>query len=66
MCSFGVNLQRFGRCASLARGRCIKRYVAGITNIDSSGAVIIPPTIGAAIRCITSDRSRARADTIGE
>ena len=31
-----------------------RRYAAGITSIDSSGAVIIPPTIGAAIRCITS------------
>jgi len=30
-------------------------YAAGITNIDSNGAVIIPPTIGAAMRLITSE-----------
>ena len=33
----------------------INRYAAGITNIDSSGAVIMPPTIGAAMRCMTSE-----------
>ena len=27
---------------------------AGITSIDSSGAVIMPPIIGAAMRCMTS------------
>jgi hypothetical protein len=32
----------------------ISQYAAGITNIDSSGALIMPPTIGAAMRCITS------------
>ena len=37
------------------RGRRINRYTAGTTNIDSSGAVTIPPTIGAAMRCITSE-----------
>ena len=30
------------------------RYAAGSTIIDSSGAVIMPPIIGAAMRCITS------------
>ena len=30
--------------------RLINKYAAGITNIDSSGAVILPPTIGAAMR----------------
>src|SRR2546423_8685994 len=41
----------------VGRSRCrrINRYAAGSTNIDSSGAVIIPPTIGAAMRCITSE-----------
>lgn len=34
--------------------RRIRRHAAGITNIDHSDAVIIPPTIGAAIRCMTS------------
>ncbi len=37
------------------RGRRKSRYTAGTTNIDSSGAVIIPPTIGAAMRCMTSE-----------
>jgi small multidrug resistance family-3 protein len=32
---------------------------AGTTNIDSSGAVIMPPTIGAAMRCITSEPGAA-------
>jgi hypothetical protein len=42
---------------SLARAlrRCNSRYTAGITSIDSKGAVIMPPIIGAAMRCITSD-----------
>src|SRR5690242_8683017 len=35
--------------------RCISRKATGITNIDNIGAVIMPPTIGAAIRRITSD-----------
>ena len=35
--------------------RWINRYVAGITNIDSKGAVIMPPTIGAAIRRMSSE-----------
>ena len=33
----------------------MSRYAAGITNIDSNGAVIIPPIIGAAMRRMTSD-----------
>ena len=37
------------------RGRRSNKYAAGITNIDSNGAVIIPPTMGAAMRCMTSD-----------
>ena len=32
-----------------------KKYIVGITNNESNGAVIIPPTIGAAILCITSE-----------
>src|SRR6266568_2594821 len=36
-------------------GRRISRYAAGMTNIDNSGAVIMPPTIGEAMRRITSD-----------
>ena len=36
-------------------GRRISRETAGTTDIDSSGAVTMPPTIGAAIRCITSE-----------
>jgi len=34
--------------------RCISSHAAGITSIDSSEAVIMPPIIGAAMRCITS------------
>src|SRR6266498_4691321 len=37
------------------RRRRISRYPAGTTNIDSNGAVIIPPTIVAAMRRITSE-----------
>ena len=36
-------------------GFLISKYNAGITSIDSSGAVIMPPIIGAAMRRITSD-----------
>lgn len=35
--------------------RRIGRYTAGTRNIDNSGAVIMPPTIGAAMRCVTSE-----------
>ena len=35
--------------------RRMSSHAAGTTNIDSSGAVIMPPTIGAAMRCMTSD-----------
>jgi hypothetical protein len=38
-----------------SRGRRISKYTAGITNMDSKGAVIMPPTMGAAMRCITSE-----------
>src|SRR5665213_518993 len=31
------------------------RYAAGITSIDSNGAVIMPPTIGEAMRRMISD-----------
>jgi len=31
------------------------RYAAGMTKRESSGAVIIPPIIGAAMRCMTSE-----------
>jgi len=45
-----------GQRSDRARRRCwISRYAAGMTNIDSNGAVIMPPTIGAAIRRMTSD-----------
>ena len=33
----------------------MNKYAAGIRNIDSNGAVIIPPTMGAAIRRMPSD-----------
>ena len=35
--------------------RRISRNATGTTNIDSSGAVSMPPTIGAAMRCISSE-----------
>src|SRR5476649_1718565 len=35
--------------------RLSNNHAAGITNMDNSGAVTMPPTIGAAMRCITSD-----------
>lgn len=41
-------------CAGNCRRRRM-RYAAGITNNDKSGAVIMPPIIGAAIRCMTSE-----------
>lgn len=31
------------------------KYTTGTTNSDNSGAVIIPPIIGAAMHCMTSD-----------
>ena len=34
--------------------RRISKNTAGTTNIDNKGALIIPPTMGAAIRCMTS------------
>src|SRR6188768_2010656 len=34
--------------------RRISRYAAGMTSMDSKGAVIMPPTIGAAMRCMIS------------
>ena len=37
------------------RRRRISAYAAGITSIERSGAEIIPPIIGAAILCMTSD-----------
>src|SRR6185295_16816832 len=37
------------------RRRRTNKKAAGITNIDSNGAVTMPPTIGAAMRCITSE-----------
>ena len=37
------------------RRRMSSNHAAGITSSDKSGAVIIPPTIGAAILCITSE-----------
>jgi len=33
----------------------MSRYAAGSTSIESIGAVIIPPTMGAAIRRMTSE-----------
>jgi hypothetical protein len=30
---------------------CVSQYAAGITSIDSSGAVTMPPTTGCAMRC---------------
>ena len=32
----------------------MSKYAAGMTNMESSGAVIMPPIMGAAIRCMTS------------
>ena len=49
----GLRFQIVSLSASLRRGWRINRYTVGKTNNDSSGAVIIPPTIGAAMRCIT-------------
>ena len=42
--------QRYPLSLNLGRLSRISRYAAGITNIDSSGAVIMPPTVGAAMR----------------
>ena len=41
--------------ASPSRRRRNRWNAAGITSIESSGAVIIPPIMGAAILCMTSD-----------
>ena len=49
----GLRFQIVSLSASLRRGWRINRYTVGKTNNDSSGAVIIPPTIGAAMRGIT-------------
>jgi hypothetical protein len=45
-----------------ALGRRMRRYAARMTNIESRGAVIIPPTIGAAIRRITPGLCRLSAE----
>jgi hypothetical protein len=35
----------------------ITKYAAGITNIKNNGALTMPPTIGAAVRCIDNGYS---------
>src|SRR5882672_7141883 len=55
-CFFHVSTPSLGLRIELpARGRRNKRYATGTTNIESSGAVIIPPTMGAAMRRINSE-----------
>lgn len=36
------------------RRNASRRNAAGTINMDNNGAVIIPPTMGAATRCMTS------------
>ena len=42
-----------GSCGRPAMSACKGAW--GVTNIDSSGAVIMLPTFGAAMRCVTTE-----------